>query len=248
MKIAGPLVVKPDPFVEASIPSVRSTLHKVADAAKSIQGHYRFYAYTDASISSGQSILNAPDRGPNWWASKTVPTVCSSFIWSAVKSLENPRISLEGSGQITKPEELEPADIAGGAQVDDQTLDGLYMYDANERRIAGRWLHDHIYDVALQEVPWWLPYPWRGKVPDGLGNQMVNAFAYDWTGKDSSGVHTKDSDNWKDAKKGHAVSPDNILFWDAPTEIKDGVQHGVYGYFEKMIYRPETYEYREISR
>ncbi len=180
LKLAPALVIKPDPLREALMPSVRTTLHKLADAAKAIDGHYRFYAYTDAAISAGGTSYDAPDRGASWWASKTVPTVCSSLIWAAAKAVQNPRIQLEGAGRITAPEELEPADIAAGAQVDRETLDGLYMYTADERRVAAEWLYNYMYNVAADKVheklPW-LPASWVGDAPDDLGNQMVNAFA-----------------------------------------------------------------------
>ncbi|KAI4166121.1 MAG: hypothetical protein LQ342_000007 [Letrouitia transgressa] len=252
LKLAPALVVKPDPFREAQIPSARATLHKVADAAKAVAGHYRFYAYTDASISSGQTSYNAPDRGASWWASKTIPTVCSSFIWAAAKAVQSPRIELEGAGRITKPEELEPADVAADAQVDGETIDGLYTYNAEERRTAAEWLYSYMYNLASDRVHKaisWLPASWAGDAPDDLGNQMVNAFASDWTGDVGDGNgHAKDSDRWRETGPGHAVSPNNILFWDPPTQVVNGVQHGLYGYAEKLVYRPETYEYRQISR
>jgi hypothetical protein len=41
-KLVPTLIVKPDPFKEALMPSVGTTLHKVADAAVGINGHYHF--------------------------------------------------------------------------------------------------------------------------------------------------------------------------------------------------------------
>ncbi|KNB17712.1 hypothetical protein FOXG_15172 [Fusarium oxysporum f. sp. lycopersici 4287] len=252
MKLIPALILKPDPFKEALIPSVRTTLHRVADAAAAIKGHYRFYAYTNAGISTRSTSYNAPDRGSTWWASNTTPTVCSSLLWAAAKSVVNPRIQLEGAGMITLPYELEPQDVAAGARIDSQTLDGLYMYSAEERLTAAEWLYGYMWNLAADKIhkkfPW-LPASWVGDAPDDLGNQMVNTFNSDWTGDNGDGRgHSKDSDNWKNMGLGHAVSPDHLLFWDAPGPIVNGVQKGLYGYTEKLVYRPETYEYRHISR
>ena len=220
--IVDPLVLSIDPVLEASRPELRETLQKAADAAKNIIGHYRLFCYSEASISSGRTIYNAPDRGPQWWASSTRPTVCSSFIWAAMKAVESPKINLEGDGNITQPADLEPRDTAAGAATDKWTRDGLYAYDAQERLACASWLYDTIHEV--------------------------NTFAFDWAGANASGDQSKDSDQWKSPGRGHAVSPDNQLNWDPPTEIVNGVQHGIYGYTQKMIYRPETYEYRKVSR
>jgi hypothetical protein len=65
-------------------------------------------------------------------------------------------------------------------------------------------------------------------MPDDIGNQVCNSFAFDChRGFPSDGhcldaagteIRDVDSDNWSTAPgDGHAVSPDNIhMFWDAP--------------------------------
>ena len=97
-EIIYPVVVKPNPMVEAENLHIREQLHKVAEEGKKINGHYRFYCYTEANISltNFSNIYKAPDKGSGWWASNTVPTVCSSFIWASAKAVSNPTIKIEG--------------------------------------------------------------------------------------------------------------------------------------------------------
>lgn len=243
--LVEPVVVKPDPLVEAKLSQVRQMLHRVADSAKQIQGHYRFYCFTNADIFF-DDFYKAPDRGSGWWASNTRPTVCSSMIWAAVKRLENPQIMLEGRDFFTKPSDLEPTDV--GAQVDFRTHDGLYYYTEKERRAAANWLYNYFYNLAYEEAGFW------GTVftdaPDDLASQVCNTFAFDWSGEDETGNHAKDSDRWEKPGDGRAVSPDNIKnYWDAPTPALDvDVIRGLYGYSEKLIYRPGRIEYRRVSR
>lgn len=241
--LVEPVVVKPDPLVEAKLPQVRQMLHRVADSAKQIRGHYRFYCYTNADIFFDNSY-KAPDRGSGWWASNTQPTVCSSMIWAAVKRLENPQIMIEGRDFFTKASDLEPTDV--GAQVDFRTSDGLYYYTEEERQVAAAWLYNYFYDLAYEEAGFLGTL--LTDAPDDLASQVCNTFAFDWSGEDETGNHAKDSDRWKKPGDGRAVSPDNIKdYWDAPT-LEGDVVRGLYGYSEKLIYRPARLEFRRVSR
>ncbi|MCI0746313.1 MAG: hypothetical protein L0Y58_13000 [Verrucomicrobia subdivision 3 bacterium] len=217
-EIVDPLVVKPDPLLEAERDWVRSNLHRVADAAKEIQGHYRFFVYTNAQISSeptGDFI--APNRS-GWWASGTRPTVCSALVWAAAHGLKDPAVRLEGKEVFVKSSDLEPTDVSAGAQVDFRTRDGLYFYTEEERKVAGSWLYDYFYNVAYQIAG-------AGGVlftdaASDTANQICNAFAFDWTGwSDVYDDEAKDSDRWKEPGVGRAVSPDNIMLWDPPTSF-----------------------------
>jgi len=241
--LVEPVVVKPDPLVEAELPQVREWLHRVADSARQVNGHYRFYCYTNADIYF-DDFYRAPDRGAGWWASNTRPTVCSSMIWAAIKRLEEPIIMLEGRDFFTQPSDLEPSDV--GAQVDFRTRDGLYYYTEAERRSAGNWLYDHFYNIAYDKAGF------LGNLfsdaADDLASQVVNTFAFDWSGEDENGNHAKDSDRWQNPGDGRAVSPDNIKdYWDAPA-VDSEVIRGLYGYSEKLLYRPARLEYRRVSR
>jgi hypothetical protein len=245
-EIIDPLVVKPDPLLEAERPWVRDALHRVAEAAKGISGHYRFFCYTEAQASLGVSPeFDAPDRGPSWWASGTRATVCSSLICAAVHAVKNPIIRVEGPGFFTTPADLESSDT--GAQVDFRTIDGLYFYTEEERRNAANWLYRYFYDLAYAKAG--AIGTFFTDAPDDLANQVCNTLAFDWSGEDSSGNHAKDSDRWKNPGVGRAVSPDNIKnYWDIPSSKDDRIAHGLYGFSEKLIYREPYLEWRRISR
>lgn len=94
-----PIVVKPCPLLETS--NVRAALHRVADAARDLRGHYRFFGYTRAEVgldgrSYGPTMLEAsrPDETSPCTGirpevpvrdGETVPMVCSTFVWLAVQ-------------------------------------------------------------------------------------------------------------------------------------------------------------------
>ena len=241
--IVEPLVVKPNAMVEVQVPAVRKLLHRVADEAKQIKGHYRFYAYTDAGIALDPAFAAPPRAG--WWAAGSTPTMCSSFVWLSVQKVVDTTISLEGPGRITTPADLEPADTADavGARVDGKTRDGLYLYDEDERRDAAHALYNEYYDTVMEKVPTRL----GNDAPDDVASQVCNTFAFDWAGANASGDESKDSDDWEDPGVGRSVSPQNILLWDAPRMEGDRVA-GLYGFSEKLVYRPARLEWRQVSR
>jgi hypothetical protein len=211
--ISYPLVVKPMPGAD---PSVRERLHQAADVARNTRGHYRFYAYSNAAIAQDRHFDGSPDAG---WARDSLAAVCSTFIWYVLKRVG---IELEGN-------DLEPTDRSNGALRDDQTADGLYLYTAAERRSAARQFYADIYNQAYDQAGF------LGELlkdaPDNLGNQMVNCFAYDRCNREAT-----EFDGWRsDPGSGRTVSPDDILFWDAPPT-------GVYGYSEPLIYRGAEYQ------
>lgn len=132
-------VVKPPPVVEANNPGLRQVLHGIADAATTIDGHYRFFVYTDASIALSQNYFGPPSGDPYWaplppgadWCAGTRPLVCSSFVWlSVVKAIADGLVGpivMEGS-----PEPGEPASAVH---------DGLYEYSEHSRAQAAAALH-----------------------------------------------------------------------------------------------------------
>lgn len=265
-----PLVVKPDPFVEASNKDLRPVLHEVAEEGKKIQGHYRFYCYSNASISNPKYSQGyvAPNRS-NWWASNTIPTVCSSFVWSAIKAVQNKNIMLEGEGFITQIAELENSNSNSPdyhTAVDQFTMDGLYLYAENTRIAAGTWLFNFYSDEVLKRATvirdpesgideyFDLAFLFGGlgilgsDAASDLGNQICNAFASDYTGYDNDGNHATDSERWKTPGPGRAVSPQDIKdHWDSP-EFQIGKIKGLYGYSENLIYRPARQENHKVSR
>lgn len=223
-EIVPPLVVKHD--IKFETDQIRSKLEDVAKFALEQTGksHYRFYCYTDPTI--GLTEI-APSDAPSW-AIGTYPTVCSSFIW---KCLKNSGIMLEGKGPTVKISDLEIMDKQAGAQVDPfgATMDGLYLYTAEERLVAGQWLYETLYNMVSNVAEDWGIF-WTDAADD-IGNQVLNTFATDWSDLDA-----KDSDDWINTSPANAVSPDNILFWDSPAN------GGLYGYAEPLVYRPKRWE------
>ncbi len=245
-QIVPPLIVKPDPMLETN--QVRQTLHTVCASARadsamidgngtliqSIKSHYRFFCYTNPEIGLTDVAPSA-----SGWAMGTYPSVCSSFIWMALKKNN---IRLEGDSSIVHPTDLEPVDVevdpnrpygSGGAGVLPTTKDGLYWYTAAERLVAGKWLYKKMHDKAYEEAGWFGDL--LTDAADDVGNQLVNTFALD----DAEG---KDHDDWKQMQDANAVSPDNIMFWDGPN------QGGLYGYPEPLIYREPRVEMYTVSR
>ncbi|MEM9293820.1 MAG: hypothetical protein AAGD01_19235 [Acidobacteriota bacterium] len=230
----NPSIVKPPFDTEAmTVPGraveVRDALHQVADEAEQIQGHYRFFAYSEADL---VGRLNGPGgQAPadgSWWdvEGRLEGTVCSQLVWSAASArgftLEDPTV--------------EPGDRPHATTTN---RNGLYLYSADERLAAGTWLYDEIYNQFYDQAGWF------GRLltdaPDDGANQVVNCFAFDWCG-DDDGIswdgeeNAKDSDRWRqDPGVGIAVSPDDISHWDLPT------QGGLYGLTETIAYRPGGY-------
>ncbi len=218
-------VVQPPPLDEAWDPSIRDTLSAIADRAAAMNGHYRFFAYTDADIvNNGQ--YSAPDIPFAEWAYDLAPLpfTCSSLIWHAARSVG---VLLEGDAQ-------ESADInPPGA------IDGLYAYDATERRNAAVFLHGMIYNQVVESysedlIPTFV-CQFETCATDAA-NQITNAFAFDWCG-DEEGMkfegetHSKDSMRWLDPGPGITVSPEDLMSWDGPDT------GGVYGHHSDMQYQ-----------
>jgi hypothetical protein len=207
--IAVALVIKPDPLTETS--AIRSQLSGFADfaAAQNQKSHYRFYCYTDPTIALHTA---APNEAK--WAAGTFPSMCSAFVWMSIKQSG---VTIEGG--------LEPVDISAGAQIAVGTPDGLYVYQADERLAAGEVLYDRVGNLALQAAgQFWAAII---DIEEDLGNQVVNTFATDWSDTDAT-----ESDIWRQTVDANAVSPQDLLFYDAP----------LYGYSEPLIFRDQRFE------
>jgi hypothetical protein len=266
--LVSPMVVKPPWELE---PAVRDILNQVADQALTLSGHYRFFAYTAADIS-----LNAQYAAPasSGWANGTLPTVCSSFIWTAIQTL-NQKLATQGLRQID-------LDGTRGGPMDNQTLDGLYFYSEADRLNAATELYNHIYMMTQQQIAETIP-SWFGvsvgfvlgilsgsapeipalaaalgisqaaandfvdlyaNLPTKIANQICNAFASDWC--DQGAI---DSSNWQNPGVGRGVSPDNILaYWDQPNPAIVNKIHGLYGFAENLLIVPGRWEQRQVCR
>lgn len=212
-----PLIVKPFPGTE---PQSRPKIKAAADIAKSIESHYRFFAYSEANVGENASydvpaslVSSTGESGP--------ATVSSQFIWLALKKAG---ITLEGTHE------------AGERGADAQTEDGLYVYTERERSVAGTWLYNHVFNMILENAPSAIRFLAEGIATDA-GMQMVGCFAKD---KCSLNDICNNCDFFKRSAAffdlvsapgvGHAVAPDDFFSWD-PAPV------GVYGYSEIMAYR-----------
>jgi hypothetical protein len=231
-----PTVVKPFVSNEADEPSVRENLELIADQARTIGGHYRFYAYSNANIlgALGNSGFEttSPDLGALWtFPNHTEGTVCSQLVWNAAKlaGVQVEDIAVESEDRIHP---LDPGKR------------GLYVYQEDERRDAGEFIYNETYNLAYEESGW------LGRIatdaPENLGNQICNCFAFDWCGdnedrfffttsqdllSEQGDGDVEDSDAWRTPGVGIALSPDDILNnWDRPPG-------GVYGHQEELEYR-----------
>jgi hypothetical protein len=237
-QVIPPMVIKTNPRVETT--EVRKALHRLADACRGDTGrtHYRFSGYSRAedALTTTSTVVGA-------WHEGTYPAVCSSFVWAVARCLGQ---QLEGPGGLARPSDLEPTDPPT-VEVGDGTPDGLYFYQADERSTAAHWFHERIRSEVVDNV--------KSRVRDKIGNlgqldellggildilsdmtddvanQMCNAFASDWCDTDA-----KDSDRWTSPGSGVAVSPDDIMRWDAPDT------GGIYGYVVPAVYLPPSVE------
>ena len=237
-----PKVVKPNPIDEANDferdnkHNVRTILKKVADAAKSIDGHYRLYAYTKADIYNDSEFEAPSDVIDRFWANNegrnpVKPTVCSSFIWAAVKSIDE-NIVLEG--KLEADEKNVSSD--NYTKKDNETPDGLYLYSEPERLGALLNLHNNLKCETDETIGGAADIiNFFEHVSEEIANQFCNAFA-----SDSCGDSSIESEAWRNPGVGRAVSPSDILkHWDG--FHANGNKYGLYGYNEKLIYRPERY-------
>jgi len=256
--IVFPQVLKPDPLLEGSseFAHVRPTMHMVAEKAKQIKGHYRFFCYSNGAISLKDDTAHiAPDHGPAWWASGTRPMVCSSLVVAAVDDVTDAKIRLEGEGSFTTNKDLEktpppaaPPDTKAkdeDALVDPLTRDGMYFYTKEERLRAAETLYLKVYEKAVSKTTG-LGIAFTDVASD-VANQVCNTFAFDYSGREFDDEDAKDSEKWRDPGDGRAVSPDDMFtFWDPPTASKDSI-HGLYGYAHRMVFRDGLLEERDIG-
>ena len=143
--------------------------------------------------------------------------------------LKRAGVKLEADAATVARTDLEPADIAAGAQVDANTKHGLYLYTAGERLDAANYLfgylHDKVRDQQGEKGIFGELSETFSDIADDVANQMVNAFASDFCDTEA-----KESEEWKNTVASNAVSPDNILLWDSPAA------RGFYGFAAPLVY------------
>ncbi len=265
--IIYPRVMKPAPEFERV---VRPDLHRAADEAKNINGHYRFFSYSSAPATpqvdpqAPDPILGADGRPATFGGS---PTVCSSFVRFAAKAAN---LRLDTNKMLPLP-----------SDVTRNPPDGIFYYTPEERLAAGHKLYSSLYNtvqikLAIMEAEaddyWWagalatvapltgLPLSEVG----GLGwfatiGAAEASTAIHWStdapddvasqvtncfALDKCATDDKDSTAWKDDTGwGHAVSPDDMInHFDPPVVDANGANTGgVYGYHERLVYRGKRY-------
>jgi hypothetical protein len=209
--LVRPRVAKPPLEFEHA---TRPRLHAAADNAADLDAHYRFYAYSEGDISRDPSRI--PTQNSLWPDSvrlRTVPVMCSSFIWRAITDA--------GFDLGVDPD-------AG----DTDPPSGMYLYGKQERKNAADFLHTAVKNMVLGQAP---KLGWLVDAPDDVASQFTNCFASDlcspgdWSFTWSTGA---DSNDWdKRIGRGITVSPDDILRWAPASE------GGPYGATEPLIYR-----------
>lgn len=197
----------------------RARLHEAADQFSATGAHYRFFAYSNAAAAADSVVADSAEAP---WSRGTRGLVCSTAIWD---SLKRSGMTFEGVPEATDP----------GGEMDGQTLDGLYFYDANERANSGANLWRSFYNKARNKGGF------LGKVvdaPEDIADQLVHCFAEDrcdsqpgadWHGYEASRVGV-----------GRTVSPDQMFNWDSPA------LGGPYGESEELIF--VVGDYRRVQR
>ena len=140
-----PVLVRPQPSLDAS---VRPSLDRVVDAAKRLNAHYRFFAYSKGEISRDPVFRAPPVADPFWtglpaganWAANSIPAQCSSFVWTAVQIANELRPV--GTLPIILEDKREPENPTTGLEYG--TFDGFYRYHEKERADAAGNLVDKV--------------------------------------------------------------------------------------------------------
>jgi hypothetical protein len=155
-----PLLVKPCPHDEINNAWIRPLLHRIADAAAAIRGHYRFFAYTDATIALSSNFFGPPMyertvevRDPDTGrceqveVSETIPVMCSSLIWAAIEIVRAQGVTIQLEWNEEPPSSrCTPAVPADGPPPDGPAFeDGLYVYATHQRQDAGKALYDKVH-------------------------------------------------------------------------------------------------------
>lgn len=270
--VLPPLLVKPCTN-RSEGPFIRQVAWDVADTAAGMDGHYRFYGYSDAAIALDparqgplrphplQGIAD-PSQLP---VGPTLALVCSSFVWAAVQLTASARHYTLVLDPVPVDDEHEPCTpllrplYGEHAQTDASTKDGLYLYDTAERQLAANALWDHVKAAVRATVEASVPTAAATATLQsraGVAASILNATPFDEVVANQL-VNTFASDaaedlgtTWQHTQEGRAVSPDDIFrFWDQTREVTPGSSlHGLYGQNEAAIVIYRRPEQRPVYR
>jgi hypothetical protein len=271
--VLPPLVVKPCTNRSEGW-FIRRVAWEVANTAAAMDGHYRFYGYSDAAIALDPSF-NGPTRShpihletdaTKLPTGPTMALVCSTFVWAAVEGTAAARgydlsldpVPSDDEARICLPH-LRPLE-GEHAVTDASTKDGLYLYDAADRLKAGNALYAHVKSSVRHEVEDSIPtaaavltIQSRAGVADTILTQtpfddrVANQLVNTFGGDDPGDL----TGTWRQSKDGRSVSPDDIFrFWDQTQDVSVNppVVHGVYGHNEPAIVVYRRPEERPIYR
>jgi hypothetical protein len=164
------LVVKPCPALLTDKPWVRPLLWAAADAAKTIAGHYRFFAYTDSRISQDPALVGPPmleehvyggPCNPPSPVTATLPMQCASFVWTAIlQAIANGAGAalLDGDAFGDLPAvapcipTVPPQPAGDHPDPTNPPPDGLYSYTAAERAVAAKALYEKIRSQVSDQI------------------------------------------------------------------------------------------------
>ena len=250
-----PLLVHPHAALSQA---ARPALRAVAEVARQLEAHYRFFAYTHGDIGIDARFVPPSADDPFWgnlpaaarWPAGTIPAVCSSFVWTAVH-LANERA--DGFAPIQLEDRREPEDPARGLEYG--ARDGFYRYQVEERLVAAKGLVDQlkskIRKVFDDEIPGvvYVMTPqlsaYREITATRVANQTANAFAFDHCESVAS--------DWQDLEPGETVSPDNVRnFWDLKP-VQGEVRHpdgqlAIYGDSTPITLTPPAWAWVRLYR
>jgi hypothetical protein len=228
----GPVVWKPSVIEELA---VRPRLAEAVEIYRSLQGHYRFFAYSDATVALDED-KRSPTGLDNEEISDSPGIMCASAIW----------LSLTQAGFELEGPDLEPEDDVTSLFVDEeQAPDGLYPYTPEERVAAAQAFYRGLFnDVRIDLEGWWGEL--LTSAATDIATQITNCFV-----RDDCAPSAKDSlfpafgsrevlAAW--AGWGRTVSPEQVLNWDGPGAA------GPYGHLEKLVFRPTTFVRQMVWR
>lgn len=250
-----PIIMKPPPEEEFNNPKVRNILHEIANTAKGINGYYKLYDYSNAE-------KHEKEPAPGKWYDNYYNTVCSTFVRLAATLTDSyqKEFMLEGhklesidiqngaqgtqySNTKTTPDsnnKTTPAKANLEKNLEHSNKDGLYFYDKEERKSGAEFVYSYIEKQVIDSLGGSFPALFINSFIEGatsaIPNQYVHCFALGQCQPlGARNFSSNPNSEWLDPKVGLTVSPDNLLFWDSPS---DG---GVYGYHEPIEYSPKRF-------
>ncbi len=270
--VLPPLLVKPCTN-RSEGQFIRQVAREVADTAAAIDGHYRFYGYSDATIALDPAHQGPLRRHPLHGIANpsqlpvgpTLPLVCSSFVWAAVQLTAATHSYTLVLDPIPADDERKPCTpllrplYGEHSQTDASTKDGLYLYDTANRLVAANALSNHVEDAVRSKVEASVPagaaiLTFQSRA--GVASSILSDTPFDDLVANQL-VNTFASDraedlapSWQQTKEGRAVSPDDIFrFWDQTREAIPGSSlHGLYGHNEAAIVIYRRPEKRPVYR